>query len=144
MAKERTGLQFLFVAVVWVAAGILKVCMVGRMLCNNRTFSCLHCYSIFDHCSSPALSSAPLGLIPINLPSYIQATLPILLFSQGGTALHWEMENWDIWDMRSLPSPPVFLPHSWGKFRQICSEELNFSRQRWVVEPKDGYPIPYL
>lgn len=79
MAKERTELQLLFVAVVWVAAGTLRVCRVGRMLCNNRAFSCLHHYSIFDHCSSSSLSPAPPGLILINLPSQIQATLPVLL-----------------------------------------------------------------
>lgn len=53
--------------------------MVGRTLCNNRAFSCLHCYSMFDRCSSSSLSSAPPALIPINLLSHVQDTLPILI-----------------------------------------------------------------
>lgn len=36
MAKERT--EQVFVAVFWVAAGTPRVCMVERMLCNNRVF----------------------------------------------------------------------------------------------------------
>lgn len=74
----------------------------------------LHCYSIFDLCSSSSLSSASPGLIPITLPSYIQATLPILLF------LRWSCPALGDGELRHLgheasPQPSCFPAAFLGK-----------------------------
>lgn len=121
MAKERTKLQSIFVAIVWVAAWIPRVCMFGRMLCNNRNFSCPHCHSVIDHCLPASLSFSITRsdlCWPPNLPPgypFKSATFPEMELpctAEGseplGMGSTWEKEYHDVRETRGF-SPALLL-----------------------------------